>query len=138
MKTWQSRRRGHIANWWKSLSPQQGAAILSARRDAADARRMALPAPLYPPERRPGQFAGYIEIHDAINGWTRRFELRVPSDTEDRRARVDQRTLMVGAEPSVTGGWHALFRHMVAKLLPRPHSLRAWATMQADDDETRN
>jgi len=90
---------------------------------------MGRPALAYPPERRAGQYAGYVEIHDAINGWTKRYELRVPSDANERHARVDSRTLMVDGAQAETGGWHALFRYLVKHCLPRPHSLRAWATL---------
>lgn len=103
--------------------------MLADRRERRDTARVALPAPAYPPEREPGQYAGYVEIHDAVGGWTKRYELRVPSDASGRQARVDSRTLMVDGAQAETGGWHALFRYLVKHCLPRPHSLRAWATL---------
>lgn len=130
----QSRRaraaRSHHANAWKRLPPEQGAEVLRARRERRDAARMALPAPCYPPARMPGQYAGYIEIHDAINGWTVRHELAVPSDRGGRRARVDSLTLTVEGRPVATGGWHEVFRYLVAKVLPRSLPVRALASLR--------
>jgi hypothetical protein len=85
---------------------------------------------MYPPERHPGQYTGYIEIHDAINGWTIRRELAVPSDRGQRRARVDSWTMVHEGRQLETGGWHALFRFLVRKVLPVPLSLRSFASLE--------
>jgi hypothetical protein len=127
MPTLQSKwrpKKGHPANAWKKLPPEQGVKVLRARRERRDAARRAGPAPIYPPDRRPGQYAGYIEIHDAINGWTIRRDLAVPSDRGQRRARVDSLTMVHAGQQLATGGWHALFRFLVGKVLPIPMSLR--------------
>lgn len=124
------RKKGHPANAWKKLPPEQRSAVLRSRRQRRDAARMAGPAPAYPPLRRPGQYAGYIEIHDAINGWTIRRDLAVPSDRGQRRARVDSMTLVHEGKQLATGGWHALFKHLVAKVLPVPMSLRCFANLE--------
>lgn len=124
------RKKAHPANAWKRLPPEQGAAVLRERRQRRDAARIAGPAPAYPPDRRPGQYAGYIEIHDAINGWTIRRDLAVPSDRGQRRARVDSWTMVHDGQQQATGGWHALFRFLVSKVLPVPMSLRSFASLE--------
>lgn len=124
------RKKAHPANAWKRLPPEQGAAVLRERRQRRDAARQAGPAPVYPPDRCPGQYAGYIEIHDAINGWTIRRDLAVPSDRGQRRARVDSWTMVHDGQLLATGGWHALFRFLVSKVLPVPMSLRCFASLE--------
>ena len=124
MTTWQSTR--HSNRRYARGRKQPSHEALRAKRARADAARMALPAPIYI-DRLPGEWRGYIETF--IDGHVTRVELHTPSDSGQRRARSDSFTGMLNGTTLATGGMHALWRCLVAKVLPRAMSRAMAATL---------
>ena len=54
-----------------------------------------------------------------MDGLVTRLELHTPSDSGPRRARSDSFTGLVNGAALATGGMHALWRCLVATVLPR-------------------
>lgn len=122
MATWQSLRRKieqKHSRW--AMTPDQR----RAARQRADERRMALPAPPWPIEHAPGAHRGQIT-------WTLDGQVialvhlhQPPKRRGGKRTRVDSfeaRTEF--GETLAEGGWHAIHRAAVARVIPRQLSRR--------------
>lgn len=103
---------------------------MRAKRDRADAERMAAPPPIYPPERRPGEWRGYVQW--VIDGVTTRIELHQGPAPRGRRPRCDSYESRTddGAVLAV-GGLHVVVRQAIAHEVPRSLPIAAYAGMQA-------
>ena len=124
MTTWQSKRRAK-----RHGRPQPSPQALQAKRDRADAERMARAAPIYPPDRRPGEWRGYVLF--VIDGCTTRVELHQGPAARGRRPRCDsfQSRDEMGADLA-TGGLHAICRQAIAEEIPRALPREAYADLE--------
>lgn len=86
MATWQSKR--HKTK--RVARPQPSPKELARKRRRADGRRMALPAPVIPPEPRPGELLRVLELRDADGRSLGEVYLHAPAKLpRGRRSRCD-------------------------------------------------
>lgn len=113
------------SRWSRANAPE----AIARRNAAADERRMALPAPIYPIDTPPGQQVGRVTI-ELFGRQCVVINLLQPGCVDGRRPRCDSYVGECDGE-QVSGGWSAIFRAAVSRhWLTRAMSRRAIATME--------
>lgn len=92
---------------------------------------MALPAPIYPPDRRPGQWRGYILV--VLDGCETRVELHQGPAARGRRPRCDSLQSRMDGRELATGGLHAICRQLIGHEVPRALPREAYAGLLSDE-----
>lgn len=118
MATWQSRRHKTKHGARPQLSPE----ALARKRQRSDERRMALPAPVIPPEPKPGELLRVLELRDADGRSLGEVYLHAPAKLpRGRRSRCDSYEVRSpwGDVLVERGGLHQACRAAVAHVWPR-------------------